>query len=36
MIPYQAHFGTAEGTYFKMSGNPTPEEQSHTYVKLLD
>ena len=36
MIPYHAHFGTAEATYFKMPETLTEEEQTHEYVKLLD
>ena len=36
MIPFHAHFGTADATYFQMPDNLNEEEQSHEFVKLLD
>lgn len=36
MSPFHAHFGTAEATYFKMPESLSPEEETHTFVKLLD
>lgn len=36
MVPYHAHFGTAEATYFQMPETLTPEEQTHEFVKRLD
>lgn len=36
VIPYHAHFGSAEATYFKMPDALTEEEKTHEYVRLLD
>jgi RNase H-like domain found in reverse transcriptase/Reverse transcriptase (RNA-dependent DNA polymerase)/Integrase zinc binding domain len=36
MIPFHAHFGTAEATYFKMPELMSPEENCHEFVRLLN
>ena len=36
MIPFHAHFGTADATYLQMPETLTEEEQTHEFVKLLD